>query len=64
VPLSVRLVVLAADGRIEAAQFGWQGLSAAAMSARVEAWRTATFALLARMSGHAQGLRGCAHGFA
>jgi uncharacterized protein YukE len=50
----------AADGRIEAAQRGWQGLSAVAMSARTEAWRSTTSALLARMSDHAQGLHSTA----
>ncbi len=54
----------AADGRIEAAQVGWQGLSSLAMSARAESWRTTTSGLLTRMSDHAQGLHGSVHGFA
>jgi uncharacterized protein YukE len=54
----------AADSRVEAAQFGWQGLSSAALSACAESWRTTTSTLLTRMSDHAQGLHGSAHAFA
>lgn len=50
----------AADGRIETAQRGWQGLSALAMSARAEVWQATTSVLLTRMSDHAQGLHATA----
>ncbi len=54
----------AADGRIEAAQAGWRGLSAAAMSVRAQTWLGTTTALLTRMSDHAQALHASAQGFA
>ncbi|MCV7224531.1 WXG100 family type VII secretion target [Mycolicibacterium komossense] len=44
----------AADNRVEAAQGGWQGLSAAAMVARSQSWAATTTALLTRLSDHAQ----------
>ena len=44
-----------ADGKIETAQGGWQGQSAAAMATRWAAWQETTGTLLTRMSGHAQG---------
>ncbi|TGD87355.1 hypothetical protein BayCH28_13305 [Mycolicibacterium sp. CH28] len=54
----------AAAGRIEAAQTGWQGASAVAMSALSEQWVATTSALLTRLSDHAQGLHASAQGFA
>jgi uncharacterized protein YukE len=48
----------AADGRIETARAGWQGLSAAALATKSVAWTQTTSALLTRMSDHAQGLHG------
>lgn len=45
-----------ADTSIESAQFGWRGLSQAAMTARFEAWQATTSTLLTHMSDHAQGL--------
>jgi uncharacterized protein YukE len=53
----------AADSKVEAAQFGWQGLSSAALSSCAQSWRTTTIALLTRMSDHAQGLNDSAHAF-
>jgi hypothetical protein len=54
----------AADSKVEAARFGWQGLSSAALSPCAQSWRTTTTTLLTRMSGHAQGLHGSAYAFA
>jgi len=45
-----------ADGRIDAAQPGWQGQSAAALAAKTAQWAADSRALLARLSDHAQGL--------
>ncbi|WP_197380792.1 WXG100 family type VII secretion target [Mycolicibacterium mengxianglii] len=53
----------AADTRIETAQGGWQGRSAASMTLRLAAWSTTTTALLTRLSDHAQGLHSCAQEF-
>lgn len=53
-----------ADSRIDGAQAGWQGLSAAAMTARSQGWLATTAALLSRLSDHAQGLHTSAEGFA
>lgn len=52
-----------ADGRIETAQGGWQGRSAASMTLRLAAWSTTTTALLTRLSDHAQSLHTCAQEF-
>jgi len=46
----------AADGRLDAAQPGWQGQSAAALTAKTAQWAEDSRALLARLSDHAQGL--------
>lgn len=46
----------AADGRIDAALAGWQGRSAAALTAKAEQWAQDSRALLARLSEHAQAL--------
>ena len=54
----------AADGRVDAAQAGWQGASAAAMAALSSQWSTTTTALVTRLSDHAQGLHASAEGFA
>ena len=45
-----------ADGRIDAAMPGWQGLSAAAMAGMAEHWTATTGVLLARLCDHAQAL--------
>lgn len=55
---------LASDNRMASAQFGWQGLSATAMNAKLAAWGNVSAALLERISDHAQGLHSCAVGFA
>lgn len=52
-----------ADTRIESAQGGWQGQSAASMTLRLAAWSTTTTALLTRLSDHAQSLHTCAQEF-
>lgn len=54
----------AAASRIDAAQAGWQGTSALAMSALSEQWLATTKALLTRLRDHAQGLHASAQGFA
>jgi WXG100 family type VII secretion target len=54
----------AAASRIDAAQAGWQGTSAMAMTAVSEQWLASTSALLTRLSDHAQGLHTSAQGFA
>ena len=46
----------ASDARIDAAQPGWQGESAAALAAKVATWSQNSAALLARMRDHAHGL--------
>ncbi|OYN76156.1 WXG100 family type VII secretion target [Mycolicibacterium sphagni] len=53
----------AAAGRIDAAQAGWQGASAAAMALLSEQWVATTSALVTRLSDHAQGLHASALGF-
>ena len=45
-----------ADARTEAAQAGWQGLSAVAMQARSQEWLATTNTLLTQLSHHAQWL--------
>jgi len=47
----------AAASRIDAAQAGWQGASALAMTALSEEWLASTSAVLTRLSDHAQGLQ-------
>ncbi|TGD84702.1 hypothetical protein BayCH28_25285 [Mycolicibacterium sp. CH28] len=54
----------AAASRIDAAQAGWRGLSAAALTLLSEQWLATTSAQLARLSDHAQGLHASAQGFA
>lgn len=53
----------AADSRIDGAQGGWQGRSAAAMTTRMAAWSATTTTLLTRLSDHAQGLHTSARCF-
>jgi uncharacterized protein YukE len=52
-----------ADTRVETAQAGWQGQSAASMTLRLAAWSATTTALLTQLSDHAQGLHTCAQEF-
>ncbi|BBX97431.1 WXG100 family type VII secretion target [Mycobacterium lacus] len=47
---------LSCDYRIQAAQSGWQGASAAALSAKMDDWLEASRALLTRIGDHARGL--------
>ena len=54
----------AAATRIDAAQAGWQGASAAAMALLSEQWESKTSALVTRLSDHAQALHASANGFA
>lgn len=54
----------AAANRIDAAQAGWQGASALAMTALSQQWLASTSAVLTRLSDHAQGLHASAQGFA
>ncbi|WP_328352738.1 WXG100 family type VII secretion target [Mycobacterium sp. NBC_00419] len=54
----------AAASRIDAAQAGWQGASAAAMELLAAQWVGTTSALVTRLSDHAQGLHTSAQGFA
>ncbi|GAY13291.1 WXG100 family type VII secretion target [Mycobacterium sp. shizuoka-1] len=54
----------AADGRVDAAQAGWQGASAAAMATLCGQWSATTTALVTRLSDHAQALHASAQGFA
>ncbi len=54
----------AAASRIDAAQAGWQGASAAAMALLSEQWLATTSALVTRLSDHAQALHASAQGFA
>lgn len=53
----------AAASRIDAAQAGWQGASAAAMALLSDQWVATTSALVTRLSDHAQGLHASAQGF-
>ncbi|PND57125.1 hypothetical protein CRM90_13330 [Mycobacterium sp. ENV421] len=53
----------AAASRIDAAQAGWQGASAAAVALLSEQWVTTTSALVTRLSDHAEGLHASALGF-
>lgn len=52
-----------ADTRIETAQGGWQGRSAASMTTRLTAWSQTTTTLVTRLADHAQGLHTCAQSF-
>lgn len=54
----------AAASRIDAAQAGWQGASALAMTALSQQWMASTSSVLTRLSDHAQGLQASAVGFA
>ncbi|MCX2929872.1 WXG100 family type VII secretion target [Mycobacterium sp. CVI_P3] len=54
----------AADGRVAAAQVGWQGASARALAGLSERWTATTGALLSRLGDHALGLHASAQGFA
>jgi WXG100 family type VII secretion target len=53
-----------ADSRIEAAQAGWAGASAAAMTARSAKWMQTSAVLVGRLSTHSQDLHTCACTFA
>ena len=55
---------LATDSRMASAEVGWQGSSAAAISAKLATWTKTSAVLLGRISDHAQGLHSCAAGFA
>lgn len=44
------------DARVEGAQSGWQGRSAAALTVLAARWAQDSQALVSRMSDHAQGL--------
>jgi uncharacterized protein YukE len=48
---------LSSDNRIEAAQSGWVGTSAAALNARMAAWLETSRRLVARVGGHALDLQ-------
>ncbi|MFN8226474.1 MAG: WXG100 family type VII secretion target [Mycobacterium sp.] len=47
-----------ADGRIDSALAGWQGMSASVLATTSAGWLQTTTALLTRMSDHAQHLHG------
>ena len=51
------------DARMAGAEVGWQGTSAAAMSAKLASWTTTSATLLSRISDHSQGLHSTAAGF-
>ena len=53
----------AADGRIDAAQSGWQGQSAATLAAKAEQWSQDGRDVVARLSDHAQSLHTSASEF-
>ena len=57
---------LSTDHRIHAAQVGWQGASAIALSLRVDSWWEESRALVSRIGDHAYGLQQAAiqHGAA
>lgn len=54
---------LASDNKMESAQAGWQGISAAALSAKLASWHPKSQALLTRVADHAQGLHTAAQTF-
>jgi uncharacterized protein YukE len=58
------LAHLASDNRIEAAQPGWVGSSASALSIKAAAWSETSRALLSRVGGHAMALHSEAIAFA
>ncbi|WP_245604703.1 WXG100 family type VII secretion target [Mycobacterium genavense] len=51
---------LAADNRIEAAQYGWAGMSSMALSARVARWLPVSQALVGRVGEHGFALQDAA----
>lgn len=51
---------LAADNRIEAAQYGWAGMSSMALSARVARWLRVSQALVGRVGEHGFALQDAA----
>lgn len=53
-------VHMLADSRIESAQTRWVDSSAAAIAAKLDAWRRTTDVLLTRLADHAQGLHNIA----
>jgi uncharacterized protein YukE len=53
----------AADGRLEAAQSGWQGRSAAALGVVTARWAEDGRQLVTRLGEHADQLCGCAREF-
>ena len=52
-----------ADTRMEGAQGGWRGRSAASMTLRLASWSATTAALLTRLSDRSQGLHTCSQEF-
>lgn len=59
----VRAVHADADARIEAAQSGWVGASAAAMRVKSAAWQGFTTTMYREMAGHSAKFRAAAHEF-
>lgn len=59
----VRAAHADADARIEAAQSGWVGASAAAMAAKRAAWQGFTSGMYAEMAAHSAKFRAAAHEF-
>lgn len=53
----------AADGRLEAAQPGWQGRSAVALAALASRWTDEGRSLVVGLGGHAERLSVCAREF-
>jgi WXG100 family type VII secretion target len=54
----------ASQGRVEAAQTGWTGMSAVAMTARAAKWQANSAVLATRLADHRNGLHTSAHGCA
>jgi hypothetical protein len=50
------------DNRIASAEVGWQGTSAAAMTAKLSAWSASSAVLLGLIRDHAQALQTCVVG--
>jgi uncharacterized protein YukE len=49
-----------ADSKMDVAQPGWQGASAASLAAKLTDWQVTSKALLSRVADHAQGLHSAA----
>lgn len=54
---------MSSDSRIAAAQVGWAGTSAAAISSKIDQWTKTSATLVSRMSDHAQGMHTTAQAF-